>query len=444
MRNALIVSYLSPPAGGVGVMRALKFVKYLPLYGWRPIVLTSRDPGETIDHSLLAEVSPQTEVHYAWSLHRMSTEAMLPTTGSERPPEASTWSRPSSRTGLKKSLHAVFMDRSVAWAPHAVLKGLHTIRRNDVKVIFATGGPWWTHIVGWWLRRITRRPLVIDFRDQWALGPSYGWGYPFEPFLNRAWERLAVTGADKVTVALPGLVTDFLERYPKCDPHKFSLVTNGFDDEDTELGEVRGQSRATGPGFSRADDTFLVMHTGSIRAQTSPRNFLAAVRSLLDHGLMDPRKIRIQFAGRVDKESSGKGLSDYVRLFNLDGMVERLGYLPHKQVTQLQRQANALLQFHLPAPFKGASLPQKVFEYMAARRPILALAPNDSSVAEYLARTGTGISADPDDVDDIATKLKLLYDTKGEFLIRDEHEIGKYSRRSLTQELAGIFDSLTD
>ena len=443
MKNVLMITYLFPPAGGTGAVRVTKFAKYLPAFGWKPIVLTSYDTGISLDLSALEDLHEDVCVHRVSGLMPEQRAKQYETSlgNGNEPQKGATLTNNKIKTKLQGWLklfikdYLLIPDSAVLWVPTAILKGLSLINQYDIQAIYANGGPWSVHLVGYALKKLTGKPLVLDFRDPWAAGS--GWSSKWRARVEGYLERKVVENASKVITVTPPILHDFVKRYPKSNGN-FVLITNGFDEMDFKQ---RCDSQVS--KRNNVNEVFSIIYTGTIKGTSaSPRHFLLAVKRLIEASVIDKNQIQVRFVGKTYKDSYGKDLCEYVKDYKLEKIVRFDGFIPRNEVARIQTEADVLLLFINQSPVEGGPLSGKIYEYTAARRPVLALVPrNSAAIVNYLKSTGVGIWAAMDDIDDIASKVKLLYETKGSFLRRNEQEIAKYSRKVLTKQLAHVLDA---
>lgn len=450
MKNLLMIAYLFPPAGGTGSVRVTKFAKYLPTFGWKPIVLTSYDTGISPDLSTLEDLHEDVSIYRVSGLasrqHARQYRKKLLNAGYSRSERNVPQMDIPNKNGIKakfllwlKSLikdYLLIPDHAILWTLNAVLKGLSLIKRCDIKAIYATGGPWSSHLVGYILGKLTGKPLVLDFRDIWALGPPGGWSSKWRAQFEGYLERKVVENADGVITVSSPLLHDFIRRYPGSNGN-FVLITNGFDEMDFE--KYRDFQASEN---NDVDRLFSITYTGTMKPEKSPRDFLLAIKNLIETSVISEDRVRLRFAGKMYRDLYGKILHEYIKNYKLENITQIDGFIPRKEVARIQTEADVLLLFIDRDQTEGGPMSGKVYEYTAARRPILALVPpNSAAIVNYLKATGAGIWAAIDDVDDIMSKLRLLYETRGSFLKRNEQEIAKYSRKALTEQLAEVLDS---
>jgi len=430
-KRVLIITYYWPPSGGSGVQRWLKFVKYLPQFGWTPVVYTPRNPSFALrDESLSREIPPGTEVvrEPIWEPHDIFFWFSKRFRNS-----------PPSGHLASAGDHSVFQrliswirgnlfipDARRYWIKPSVRFLSHYLTEHPVDVIISTGPPHSMHLIALRLANRSGIPWLADFRDPWTTLNAYhelklsGWS----DRRHHALEKEVLTQASVVTVVGKSMKTEFDGKRNG----KTIVLTNGYDDEDFSL-------VPTGP----LDREFTFLHAGSFVPRRNPIALWAALAELKEENHPMLADFRLNLTGQVDaviKEALGKaGLLEYCTL---------TPYLPHAEVVRQLRAAQVLL---LPIDdFEGSKmiLTGKLFEYLAAKRPILCIGPPTGDAADLLRETGSGVTCDFRDAAGIKEQLKILYDHyKNGSLSVSGSSTEQYSRRALTEKLAHELNSMT-
>jgi len=413
--KVLIVSLYFPPAGGGGVQRPLKFATHLPTLGIETHVLAPDDPKWIhADPELQPPTNawihrarylgpkgrrPAEELHGRQGLERIATQARL--------------------VGRRFLLP----DENVSWNLTAIPAAIRIVRKEGIDVVLTTSPPSSVHLVGAAVKRVTGVRWVADLRDSIVAHP------------HRRAERLVVRTKERGEAAVAGLVARnadaivavseaIAEETRRLDP-KGSVVTiaNGSDFDDF-----------AGLPYERGE-RFRITHTGSFFGKRDPRPFLTA---LADSGL----DVTARFVGdfrTADREWAEElGLGDRLELHP---------YVPRRRSLELQRDSEALLLLIPEAGGRGKGvLSGKVFEYLAAERPILASVPPDGAAARLIEETGAGVVAPPDDPAAIADALRGLVDRYEAGALDgtplSEEWRDRLSRRTRVEELAELLGSL--
>lgn len=445
-QSVLAVAGFFPPMADSGSIRNWKLLKNLPTCGWKLRVLTmrggnpqaDRESGREFDvirtrcfhtHGFL--VTAKHLATFRWlrrspgQRRRQNGGTAVQTAGAGSPPARS--------RGLKAIIEnlCAIPDKYVGWLPFAVWAGMRSLLRERVDVIYAVGKPWTGLFVGYALKCLFRRPLVIDFMDPWR-GSS--WSRSKGRFLDGVedrLERLIVRRADFVIANTEELADDFVQRL-EVPRERVAVVTCGYDPDDL----VRVQTEALQP-----NEQFTVTHTGSFYKQRTPLHFLKALRLLLDDGRLAQDVVRVNLVGNL-RVNDGE-LESLLADPRIARVVHRESWVPHTTALQYMRSSDVLL---LVQPGTRLQIPAKLYEYAALGRPILALADAGGAVDNLLRREGWGSAVRHDDVERIADEVHALFQTWRDGRLAASGEllgVEAYSYPALAKGLARIFESLT-
>lgn len=415
MRTVLLAAYYFPPLAGGGVYRPLKFAKYLGQFGWRPVVLTVKSAPYhwASDASLLAELpagvalvrAPSFEPHRLYavlSLFRLNALAA--------------W------------IERVFFipDDKIGWLPGALWRGYRLIRTYGIDVVLTTGPPHSAHFLGYMLKRWTGCRWVADFRDHWTLNPM---GAPRRPALERRWEKTVLTACDRILTVTEGNRKELIETF-RLAPGKVRLIPNGYDGEDFE---------GLPASCPAPDHKLTVVYAGTFYGTRSPEPFLRGLRRLLDRDPGLAGGLRVRFIGKAEDR-----FLDLIRTLQLEGLVEFLGFLSHREAIEQIVSADALLLVIAPEDGNQNVLTGKVFEYLAAGKPVLALVP-EGAASKLLTDARVGVTVAPTDIEAIAEQLHVLYQRHRQHTLAinpDWDVIRRFDRRRLTAQLAEMLNEL--
>lgn len=434
-RRLLMIAYDFPPSP-LGIWRTLKFCRYMPDFGWQPSVLTVepvRSPRQ--DLGPLRELPPGTEVRRTGSLDPGRLAYLA---AARRRPAASASSaaagRPSTNARGRAVMNVlrrwVFIpDDRVLWLPFAIAAARQWVREQHFDAVYTTSFPHTTHLAGAHLAKATGLPWLADFRDSWT--GNYEFFRPATALHARmqyALEASVVRRAARVVSATGPITEDFAARYGDQPREKFVTITNGFDDGDYA-------EAAPEPDRSR----FTIGYVGTLFGDASPRAFFEAIRRLLDAEPARAEVLRLRFTGSMIEP-----WRDLIGHFGLQSITTVQEYVPHAEALRAMAEADALLLL-VPA-VRGARimLTQKVFEYAAARRPILGLVP-EGAARSFLEELGEGPIVRPDDVETIASAVRALMDlhaAQGRIELPANPVLEKYHRRTLTKALCEQLDSI--
>jgi glycosyltransferase involved in cell wall biosynthesis len=337
----------------------------------------------------------------------------------------------------------LFPDSKAGWLPFALPRAFELCMKERIDLVYSTSPPETAQLVGLILNRRLKLPWVVDYRNEWTTNPySPRAAGCLHASRHARLERCVTLASDRVVTLSPAHTEMLIEADPQAR-NKYVTVENGFDEDEVAVAaeEARrnlllastARSGMNGDGCSPAK-VFTVAYIGAFHNRLGPNVFLEACNHLIQSGAVEEEKFRFCVAGYPWEIS--RYLSPAVR------WLEYAGYLSHKDALVLMHEADVLLLvMRDDAP---RTLPGKLYEYLAAGKPILALAPPDSLVAERLKRTRTGVVVHPNDVGAVAEALSSMYRQWNEgrlALLPDWSEIRKFERRKMTSLLAQTFDA---
>ena len=375
MKRLLIVAYFYPPIAGGGVYRTIGFARHLPAFGFEPIVLTGPnvDPDGG-DPGLSASVSGVETVRAGRGSAISSARARA-----ARPPWITALARASSWIAIP--------DSYAPWRGDAVRAGLARIGRGDVAAIYSTSPPDTDHLVALDLHRASGLPWVADFRDPWI---GLGYRNPPTPWHRAAHEGLlrdVLRGATRVVAATEGTQRWLAGVEPSIEARS-SVITNGFEDE-----EWRGVT-------PRRFDRFTVLHAGRLSDDRTLEPFALGLERFLER---DPAR-----RGAIQCLLLGPHDAAQARIASraaLAGILRFEGNRPHAETLAMEAGADVLLLVKSRSARYRDLVPGKLYEYIGAGRPVLAIAP-EGPAADLVRRLGLGWVADPDSPEAIAAALE--------------------------------------
>ena len=415
--KVLLVTLYFPPAGGGGVQRSLKLAQFLPALGIETHVLAPDDPKwiHRDDDPLPPMLAWVHRARYIGPKGRKPAEELHGTSGLER-------------VGKQLQLagrRLLVPDENVSWNLTAIPAAIRIVKREGIDVVITTSPPSSVHLVGAAVKRATGIPWVADLRDSVVAHPHRN----AERFLVRAKEqgehaiaKLITRSASAIVAVSEAIADEMNERSPKGP---VVTIANGSDFDD-----FAGLEHTP-------SDRLRITHAGSFFGKRDPRPFLTALKqSGLD-------EIVVRFLGdfrSTDREwAEAEGLGDRLEL---------IAYAPRRRSLELQRDSEVLLLLIPEAGGRGKGvLSGKVFEYLAAERPILAVVPPDGAAAALIRDAGAGVVVGPDDVDGMVTALRDLHGRwRAGTLVGSplsEEWRNRVSRQSRVEELAQLLEGLT-
>jgi len=415
--KVLLVALYFPPAGGGGVQRPLKFATHLPELGVETHVLAPDDPkwihrDEDLPPPTLAWVH---RVRYVGPKGRRPAEELHGTTGLDR----------LARHAQLAGRRLLVPDENVSWNLTAIPAAIRIVKDEQIDVVVTTSPPNSVHLIGAAVQKATGVKWVADLRDSIVAHPHRR----AESMLVRAKEsgdhlvaRLVANRADAIVAVSEAIAAEVNERSPSGP---VVTIPNGSDFDDF-IGIERHPS-----------ERFRITHTGSFFGKRDPRPFLTALQA---SGLDDAV---VRFLG--DFRSTDR---EWAEQLSLGDRLELIPYAPRRKSLELQRDSEVLLLLIPEAGGRGKGvLSGKVFEYLAAERPILALVPPDGAAADLIRNADAGVVVAPDDVDGIAAALRELHTRwlaggLEEAPLASEWK-ARVSRRARVQELADLLQRLT-
>jgi len=432
MKKLLIITYYWPPAGGSGVLRWLKFSKYLREFGWEPVIYTA-EGAEYAEHDPTLERDiPQgitvirRKIWEPYSWYKRVVGSSKDTkikvgflSEAEKPRRAERFSR-----WIRGNLF--IPDARRFWIPPSVRFLTDWLRDHPVDAIASTGPPHSTHIIARGLAKRTKLPWLADFRDPWTDIDFYK-DLHLTPWADRKHHRmeLSVLKSANEVVAVGKYMA---ERFATKHPREYRIITNGFDEEDLI------KSSAT-----YSSESFVITHAGSIGPDRNTPGLWQALGELVDELEGFREKLKIRLLGNVD-HSVWRSLQKE----KLDTNTERVAHVPHSEILKEMASASLLLLAINNVPNSKGIITGKIFEYMLANRPILCIGPEDGDAAYILASTKRGITIEDTKIDIIKSNITEAYSQflSGSLYSDTSSTIDQYSRKSLTNQLVQVLDSM--
>lgn len=413
MKKVLWISYLFPPLN-CGVGRQVKIAKYLPNYGWLPIVLSVKRSRlrPVYDTSLLNDIADNVEVHRTWSFESRLLMTYLPYLLHFNPK----WIN--------------IPDPFIGWFPFAIKEGLHIIKSQKPDAIFSSSMPITCHLVAYALKQRTGLPWVADFRDPWTQNTYVSYPSPIFRLENRM-EAAVIKAADRITTVSDPWKQDFRNKYSKEPVNKFIAISHGFDPEDFVNNEYH-------LGNEPSIDRFTLTYTGSIYGEGKGNTFIYAIKELTDEDNGLRTKLHIRFVGNAVPI---RRLCDQL---NLQQVVTFTTMVTHKEIWSYLFSSDVLLFI-----LRGGELDKKVttgklYEYLAIGKPVLALAP-EGEAANIIRQANIGVVVNPEDKEGIKRTVREMYEKwlSGNLKVKPNREvIDQYDVRELSRRFAMIFDEL--
>ncbi|MCP4230732.1 MAG: glycosyltransferase family 4 protein [bacterium] len=412
--KVLFINYHFPPHGGGGVLRAVKLCKYLPEFGITPVVLCADDKHyHTRDETLLDDIAESVEVNRV-----KFYQAPRPTSAMRR--------LAANKKGKLPFISRIrrfftFPDPSRGYRRVAFKKCDELLAKGSFSAILSTYPPPSTHVVAYKLAEKWKLPLVLDYRDAWYFDPIFTPPTALHRHLIYRLEKKLLKRADAVITVGDTLAADFKEYYPFLE--EVGVVTNGYDEDD-----FTGVSPA-----SRGK--FTITYTGWLYSGRLPGTFLSGLGRCFRNGVIAKREIEFRIIGNTDEN-----VKAYIR--NSGVPTKIIGKVNHRTAITEMLSADANLLIIDDGPGAEAILTGKVFEYLRAGRPIIAIVPPSGEAAGLIRRLDAGYVIAPGDEEkaaEVITELYGRYRKEGTIKNTTPREgIDEFSRKSLAERYAAI------
>ncbi len=420
----LIITYYFPPAGGPGVQRWLKFVKYLPDFGIQPVVYIPENPTyPIIDEYLVSDISEKAII----LKHRIFEPYQI----------ASFFSKNNTKkisSGIiPNQKKQTFLERFLLWVrgnlfiPDARIFWVKTsfkylekyIQEHHIDTIVTTGPPHSLHLIGLELKQKLNINWIADFRDPWTT-IGYHKALKLSDYASKkhkSLENKVLNLADKIIVTSKTTKQEF--QYLTNKP--IEVITNGFDDETS---------------FAKAknivlDSKFSLAHIGSFLSDRNPEILWQTLSELVLEIPRFTKNLEIKLIGKVSQE-----VLDTISSFKLNQFVNNLGYLTHQKAIENQKKSQVLLLIEIDSEQTKSIIPGKLFEYLVSDRPIIAIGPKDSDFQEILENTNSGIFFEYSEKEKLKKSILEYYNLYLDKNLKSNAiNLEQYSRKNLTEKL---------
>lgn len=425
LKKVLIIAYYWPPAGGPGVQRWFHFVRHLPSYGIAPVVYVPENAQYPIlDHSLQENV-PQSVVlikrpisePYKWVswLFKNKTKRLSQGLIQEKSPHI-----------VERFLRFVrgnffIPDARVSWVVPSVAYLAQYIKAHQIDTIISTGPPHSMHLIAKGL--VKQNPdlkWIADFRDPWT-NIGYHPALYMMPWVKKKHIQLERDVLSRADVLLTTSFTT-AEQFSQMTESAVHVLTNGYEPFSPIDAMV-----------SQTEDQFRLVHIGSLLSKRNPTSLWKALRALIKEEVGFENKLVMDFVGVVSEE--------VVQSLKENGLISHChfhGYLPHKEARMHQFKANVLLLIEIDQASHKGIIPGKIFEYLQANRPILALGPDDWDIEKILPKDSKNSLCGYGDFKTMKTFLRNQFNSNAVYSNEIDPSLAQYERKNITRQLAQI------
>lgn len=432
MKRVLIIAYYWPPSAGSGVQRWLKFTKYLPEFGWQPVVFTPDNPSfELKDEGLLKEVPKDAEILKIpiWEPYSLHNKIL----GNKKKNESNAGIVASPKTGFSAKLsnwirgNIFIPDPKIFWKKPAVKFLNRYLKQNPVDVIISTGTPHSMHLIAKAVAKTNNLPWLADFRDPWSkLDMLQSYSITASNFKKyQKLEKGVLEAADLCVTTSRVWKDDF----KKLGAKKSICITNGYDKSDFNF-EIEPYQN------------FVISHFGLLNHLRNPKELWQALAELCHENESFSKDLKIHLGGSISDENiehikKHTILANHLVIFD---------YLSHQRVIEEYLKSSVLLLLLFNSESGIGNIPGKLFEYLAAQKPILAFGAGAGDTKEIIesCRVGSYFNYKESNVEEIKSTLLEMYKNFKNDETYNAVEIERYSRQSLTKDLAQELNKLIE
>ncbi|KQT17606.1 glycosyl transferase family 1 [Chryseobacterium sp. Leaf404] len=426
LKKILIITYYWPPAGGPGVQRWLKFAKYLPEFGWKPIIYTPENPSyPLLDESLMKDVPEGLEIVRTkiWEPYQLA-EKLNKSNKKFKAGQFDVGENQSWKSKLSIWVRGNFFipDARVFWVKPSTQFLEKYLKENNIETIVTTGPPHSMHLIGLNLKKkFPELKWIADFRDPWT-EISY---YKHLKLTNRSDKKHRFLESDVFKNADITLATSYTdaENFRKNGANAF-CITNGFDETDA----------STSLSMTQKSTKFTLSYIGVLEQLRNPENLWKALDNLVKTNSDFAENFSLKFVGRIDDK-----ILESIENSALKNHILNLGYLSHDKAVSEMSNSNLLLMTNFPNDSSKGIIPGKIFEYLATGKQIISFGPDEADVAKILDETKAGKHfsySDSKEIEDFILEKFELW--KNGNLLENTQNIEQFSRRNLTKQLSEI------
>ncbi len=446
-RRFLCIAYAFPPINRSGTFRTLGFIKHLAHSGWLANVITAEPKDEPVDDRLISQIPGETIIHRVRWEDRVETLKRLLGFRRTRIKDFHTNDRELSDSIqennkiISRSFASLIKDWGTGllhlpdsrsgWILPAISSAKEAIKHCPIDLIYSTSPYASAHLIALEIKRQTTLPWIADFRDPWCGNPFANKQFQFHRLIEKRMERKVLENADRIVVNTPAAQENLLSRYPRLQ-HKCVTILNGFDAD--IMGHVT-------PIRTTSTEIFSLIHCGQFYGPRSPMPIFKAIHALIQRKPELARRFKLTLVGSARYD--GTPLAVIAKELGVDSVVDVIGTKSHSESLRYMAGADGLALIGSTGASTNLQIPNKLFEYLAMRKPVLALTSDNHPAIDILRRAKvTFASSRPDDVHGITTALDSLMHVSSEHNDEAKAAIGQFDRKHRAQELADLFNQL--
>jgi glycosyltransferase involved in cell wall biosynthesis len=411
-KKLLVIAYYFPPMGLSGVQRTLKFVKYLPDFGWDPVVLTSfPDDYYAYDESLDSEIEGKAVNIYRARKYKKSKSSL-----EKKPKPFPSYSKQKIGSTILRTIY--LPDSKVHWKAPALRKAETIFKEHEIEAIFATAPPYTDFLVAAELSKKYGVPFIADYRDIWVENPFHYHPTPFHKLKNTKLEEMVLNHAQKIIVITRHHKELLVSKYPFISHTDISIIPHGYDPDDFKPHEE----------VKPNPEKFTITHSGLFQDDRTPKYFFRALEKFFKKNKAAKDLLEARFIGLMRKPHL-----KLIKKHGLEKNVKCVGYLPHNDTIRNLMESDILwLMLN-----DTVRTPGKLYEYFGAKKPILACLP-EGAMKQLVREYGSAITTMPNDVEAIEEAIRSFYELwKTRNLPKPELAFTeKYNRKQLAFDLS--------
>jgi len=410
-KKILFVTFNFPPLRSAGVSRIVRFCKYLPQFGWDPFVLTvNKKSAKYFNQDDVDLKSIGIDENKVYRTPNINIDILF------------------SISRIAKIIPRILPDNKLGWYPFALIKGILLVKKENIKIIFVSLPPHSTYFLAKSISIICGIKLVVDFRDQWY-APLRNKSH-FVKKINKYIERKILDSTDHFTCISEYMVDEFNAESSKSFDNKFNFISSGFDVE-----EYRNLQ-------FRTNNKFTIIYTGSFYGgYFEIELFLRILSELHTYNLIHQNNFLFKIITK-----NHRPIQQLINNYNLSGIIDLHGSMPHETVLQEQINSNALF-FTIKYDERPGIYTSKIYEYIYSGKPIIAIAPKENAAAKLLNRLNYDSVYTINEEDGIKSKLKFLIKQWESDKLTKENSLNyikEFDTKIATSKLAKLFDLIAN